>query len=733
MKTFCVLLLLSLLARVAGAHAVSNSYLELNVAGDRVTGAWRIAIRDLDAAMGLDANADRLVSDGELAERSEAALKYAFTRLELQAGGRSCSLAATGVSPKGSYLNIDWRSDCAPVDPLSLRYDLFFDHDRTHQGHLEVLGAPGRTHIFTAPERVLSLGEREARWHEAPLQYFAGGVWHILIGWDHILFLLTLLLGAVLRPREASGAAPSLRAAALRVGKMVTAFTAAHSITLSAAALGWLALPSRGVETAIALSVALAAANNVWPVVKERIWLLAFGFGLLHGFGFANILLELGLPPARLIASLIGFNLGVEAGQLGLVAVAFPLVFRVHRRGRLRAPMLRVGSALIGVVGLVWSLERGLDVDWTRAVARELTAPALASRCDAGLSTARTLSVALLEGAGEALSVEHRRALDLACEGQLEASAQAHDSLLRSFAAGTPPLSRGLVELTFADVELARGARARARELLEGAVERLRAGSGPALLGDALSRLGELQALDAQWGGAYRAYEEARRLHEIGEDRAALAKDLSRLGDARVSAADPEGARAHYERARSIYEDLGDVAGVAVQLENLAVAAQLSGDGAEAAKMYRRAIELHQGQGHAPQAALDMAALARIYLGSAQYSESRALYEEANRLEQRLERKRFLAKNHNQLGNLHRLQGELDAAEQSYTEGLRISEAAGESGEAAKICANLASIYAKRGQPERARAMYERSLALFEQIGSEAGARRVRHLLASVE
>jgi hypothetical protein len=157
------------------------------------------------------------------------------------------------------------------------------------------------------------------------------GVWHIWIGFDHILFLLTLLLPAVLR-RSAGAWRPveRFRGAFWSVARVVTAFTLAHSITLGLAASGIVALPGPLVESVIAASVVVAAVNNVRPVITRRLWAVSFAFGLVHGFGFAGALTELGLGGANLAPALAGFNLGVEAGQLAIVAVFLPLAFLVR-------------------------------------------------------------------------------------------------------------------------------------------------------------------------------------------------------------------------------------------------------------------------------------------------------------------------------------------------------------------------------------------------------------------
>ena len=146
------------------------------------------------------------------------------------------------------------------------------------------------------------------------------------------------------------------------VFKVVTAFTVAHSITLSLAALAVIQLPSRIVESAIALSVLLAALNNLRPLVLGRRWIVAFAFGLVHGFGFASVLADLGLPRDALLIALVGFNVGVEAGQLALVAVFLPVAFQLRRTWLYRRMLFIGGSALIALVATVWLLERSLDL-----------------------------------------------------------------------------------------------------------------------------------------------------------------------------------------------------------------------------------------------------------------------------------------------------------------------------------------------------------------------------------
>jgi hypothetical protein len=166
----------------------------------------------------------------------------------------------------------------------------------------------------------------------------------------------------LVRQQHAWEPGTSFRSASVEVAKVVTAFTLAHSITLTLAALSIVVLPSRFVESGIALSVVLAALNNLFPVVANGRWMAAFGFGLLHGFGFAGALHDLGLPAGSLALSLFGFNLGVEAGQLAIVAVFLPVAFALRSTRAYRRLMFAGGSVVIASVAMLWLVERAFNV-----------------------------------------------------------------------------------------------------------------------------------------------------------------------------------------------------------------------------------------------------------------------------------------------------------------------------------------------------------------------------------
>ena len=308
MKRVALLLLVALWPAAALAHKPSDSYLALRVEGDRVTGQWDVALRDLDFALGLDADGDGRITWGELRARAAAIDAYALARLALAADGAPCALRPleqlVDRHTDGAYAVLRFAAVCPhAVRELALDYRLFAALDPQHRGLVRIRSTGTRRRRCSAARIAASASRWRGVRPRSFLSYAREGVAHIAVGFDHLLFLVSLLLPAVLRARGgALGARRRASARALDVARIVTAFTVAHSLTLSLAALGLVRLPSRFVESAIALSVVLAALNNLWPLVDGRRWVVAFGFGLLHGFGFASVLADLGLPPGALVA-----------------------------------------------------------------------------------------------------------------------------------------------------------------------------------------------------------------------------------------------------------------------------------------------------------------------------------------------------------------------------------------------------------------------------------------------
>ena len=378
--------LLLLLALPAWAHKPSDSYLTLTPRGAEIAVRWDVALRDLDNELGLDADGDGAITWGEVRHRQSPIDVLLVSQLQVSGDGALCDLPGRGVKPAsewsikhalddhsdGRYLVLEYALRCprAPA-AVTVDYRLFSTTDPTHRGILRISAAEGRGVERTAvlgpdnPTQTFQLAESGRL--NVLREFLLDGIWHIWRGYDHLLFLLALLFSSVLTRAVRSDVASwqpaqQLRPVLLDVLKIVTAFTVAHSITLTLAALDWVALPSRLVESAIAVTVLLAAINNLRPILRERRWAAAFLFGLIHGFGFASALRDLGLPPGSLAMSLLGFNLGVETGQLAIVALFLPLAYWLRGTQFYRRVVLGAGSVVIAALALIWLIERVFDL-----------------------------------------------------------------------------------------------------------------------------------------------------------------------------------------------------------------------------------------------------------------------------------------------------------------------------------------------------------------------------------
>jgi hypothetical protein len=356
----------------AGAHTQSSAFLMLRIDQGSLIGEWHLALRDLEDAVGLDANDDGLITWEELRSRKDAVCAYALSRLQIRDDALQGSIRVTDFlvdnHSDGAYavlrILVDGLNQPAS---LQVNYQAFFDIDPKHRGLLRLEFEGSRRLAVFAPDTPMQRFELRSDLAKRPpaWTFVKEGIWHIWRGYDHILFLLALLLPGVLRRRDGTWEpVMAAKPAVIRVLQIVTAFTVAHSITLSLAALGLVHLPSRLIESAIAGSVVLAALNNLRPFFFERGWLVAFGFGLLHGFGFANALSDLGLHSGQFALTLFGFNLGVEVGQLAIVALFLPVALILRHLLFYPRFVLRLGSASIMAVSATWLAERVLDFKW---------------------------------------------------------------------------------------------------------------------------------------------------------------------------------------------------------------------------------------------------------------------------------------------------------------------------------------------------------------------------------
>lgn len=353
----------------AQAHKASDSYLSIKTEDRTVTGQWDISVRDLEFAIGLDRDVNGELTWDEIRASHSDIAAYALSRLTLIANDKACPARATehliDHHSDGAYAVMRFTAECEnPIETLGIHYNLLFDLDRQHKGllHMES-GGQTSTAIFSPENAKQEFGSTQTNRLRQFFDYLKHGVWHIWIGVDHILFLLSLLLPAVLVLHNRQWhSSDSFKASFIDVFKIVTAFTISHSITLSLAAVGAVELPSRWVETAIAASVIIAALNNLFPLFQGKRWVAAFLFGLIHGFGFASVLADLGLPQSALTTALLGFNAGVELGQLAIVMVFLPLAYLLRQTWLYRRIVVNAGSTAIAAIAFVWLIERAFEI-----------------------------------------------------------------------------------------------------------------------------------------------------------------------------------------------------------------------------------------------------------------------------------------------------------------------------------------------------------------------------------
>ncbi|HZG88319.1 HupE/UreJ family protein [Paenibacillus sp.] len=339
----------------AQAHPLSASFSELKLQPDATE--FKFSIDELSVIESTSADAD---GNGAL---TEAEVQSA--RAELDGWiGRHVVLQVDGIAQRGELREVSYgqRGDKMFV-ALSYAYPavdagqtvsiedglyrndgntsyvnlLTFTHGETTEEHL----IKGDNRLWKA---VVAEGSVASDAPEGWMQFFVFGMEHILTGYDHLLFLLALLL---------------LRTNFKTYAAIVTSFTVAHSITISLAMFGIVRLPAQWIEIAIALSIVYVAAENLFRKEAKRRWMLTFAFGLIHGLGFANLLIDMTIPPQHLAVSLLSFNLGIEAMQLLLVLAALPALKYVQNT-KLYKPAVQLASSLLILVGGYWAIERFL-------------------------------------------------------------------------------------------------------------------------------------------------------------------------------------------------------------------------------------------------------------------------------------------------------------------------------------------------------------------------------------
>lgn len=336
----------------AHAHNTQLSSARLELSGTLAAVELDMNGRDLDVAL----KSQMLTGQGVVDPAALAAARpgieaYLAEHVGLGTSDVRCVLGVVGLEPAAEHVRVHARFTCPPISgTLTYRATLFTEIDPRARHMVTVTGDAKRFALLSATAASLEVtAVRESAWAVFG-RYVVAGIEHIAIGFDHIAFLVaTIVWGRRFVP----------------LLKVITAFTIAHSITLSMAVLGVLAPPSAWVEAAIAASIVYVAVENFFVRDVGRRWPLTFAFGLMHGFGFASVLREYGLPREALVPALAAFNVGVEIGQLAIVAAALLVLHgidRIERRaGVTTIPDPRVAwctSAIVGALGVWWLVER---------------------------------------------------------------------------------------------------------------------------------------------------------------------------------------------------------------------------------------------------------------------------------------------------------------------------------------------------------------------------------------
>jgi hypothetical protein len=364
-----LVLLLLVIPVSADAHGVGQSQLVLRVDGRHIDGEWTLNLMDARRAIGLDPALSAKAAFEDLKAHEPALRAHLEDVFSIRADSTDVPFAfdpaPMRLDAKFEDVILEVHATCpAPPTRLMLRYGLLFDLDPMHRGYFSVEDARSfNVGVFRANERTATFTVRQFHPVEIAFEFAKDGIGHIWSGIDHLLFLLALLLPAALvRSRGEWLPRPGFRAALREVLKVVTAFTVAHTITLCLTFFGVIRFPSQWIEVGIALSVFAAAWNNLKPFLPGRAWIMAFGFGLVHGMGFAGALANLALPNKARGLALASFNVGVEIGQVAIVLLVLPFLYFASRKAWYPRFVMGFGSLAIAWIAVIWVLQRAFEL-----------------------------------------------------------------------------------------------------------------------------------------------------------------------------------------------------------------------------------------------------------------------------------------------------------------------------------------------------------------------------------
>ena len=375
--TLCILLASG--QQTALAHSVGENYIFLNFRQDAIDGRFEVHLKDLEEKLGIaveKAGSNAIEGVRLTAPRVQDYIRGHFSIAATD--GPAYSLEFTDVNllavPEGTFAQYYFRARAMPLpDRFVIRHSMLYEGDRLHRGLLLVefnaktgisYGAEHIAMVFGPMSSEQSLDLRSVPRALAARDMIWQGVLHIWIGIDHVLFLVALMLPTVLVLAGNHWQPVSdFHKALWNVLKIVTVFTIAHSVTLLLAATGVLDVPSRLVESVIALSIALVALNNITGRMRDASLLVILTLGLFHGLGFATVMGHLPFRTVTLLKAVLGFNIGVELGQLAIVAVVFPALFLLRSRPLYMPVVLKGGSFALILVAGAWFVQRAFGME----------------------------------------------------------------------------------------------------------------------------------------------------------------------------------------------------------------------------------------------------------------------------------------------------------------------------------------------------------------------------------
>jgi len=367
-QTYRYVMLLSMLltATLVQAHESSTAYLNLSTNEERTVSAeYEISLRDLALLIEIDPNKDNQVNWAEVKSQTALIEQLITSKIRLEGDAQQCQItefSPLAINTRGgfNYLYTSFELKCEqPVD--SLDYQILTGIDANHRLILTQASDDTPLQVLTVGQHSIG-SEANSGWMSTVANFLKSGIHHLLIGWDHLLFLFVLLIPAVyMRKEKTLLAVPKPKAALLEVFWIATSFTLAHSITLTLAALQIISIPARFIESVIALSIAFAALNNLVPMLRVRAIYLAFVFGLIHGFGFANVLVDLPLATSERVLALLSFNIGIELGQLVFIIAVFPIALLLRHTQFYKWIIFYIGSLISILIALWWFFERAIQ------------------------------------------------------------------------------------------------------------------------------------------------------------------------------------------------------------------------------------------------------------------------------------------------------------------------------------------------------------------------------------